>query len=240
MGGSSRGGRHLTSSASKRFLGRPDLKKRHLAILLSQLAPSPRPRLKWEGYTIDAESAAEMVYAAFLHGDIKGKRVIDLGCGSGILGIAASLLGAIQVLGIDIDKRAIETAMFNAEKASVNIDLVAGDIECIVGNFDTTLMNPPFGTWRRGADVRFLKKALEISNTIYSLHKQSDSVRLFLRKKVPEMGGKIDWLREMSLTIGRTYRFHRKRMYRVAVDLYRITCRDALNETGEETYKQQD
>jgi len=216
------------------------LKKRHLAILLSQLAPNPRPRLRWEGYNIDAESAAEMVYAAFLHGDIKGRRVVDLGCGSGILGIAASLLGATQVLGIDIDKRAIETAVFNAEKTGVNIDLVAGDIECIVGNFDTVLMNPPFGTWRRGADVRFLKKALEISNVIYSLHKQSDSVRLFLREKVPEMGGKIDWLREINLTVGRTYPFHRKRIYRVAADLYRIRRRDALNEAGEEIYKQQD
>ena len=203
------------------------MKKRHLAILLSQLAPSPRPRLKWEGYTIDAESAAEMVYAAFLHGDIKGKRVIDLGCGSGILGIAASLLGASQVFGIDIDREAVKTAASNAEKVGVNIELVVGDIECIVDSLDTTLMNPPFGTWRRGADVRFLKKALEISNVVYSLHKQSDPVRLFLKDKIPKMGGKIDWLKEMSLTIRRTYPFHRKREYLVAVDLYRIIHRDA-------------
>jgi len=203
------------------------LKKRHLAIMLSQLAPNPKPRLRWEGYTIDAESAAEMVYAAFLHGDIKGKRVIDLGCGSGILGIAASLLGASQVFGIDIDREAVKTAASNAEKVGVNIELVVGDIECIVDSLDTTLMNPPFGTWRRGADVRFLKKALEISNVVYSLHKQSDPVRLFLKDKIPKMGGKIDWLKEMSLTIRRTYPFHRKREYLVAVDLYRIIRRDA-------------
>jgi len=195
--------------------------------MLSQLAPNPKPRLRWEGYTIDAESAAEMVYAAFLHGDIKGKRVIDLGCGSGILGIAASLLGASQVFGIDIDREAVKTAASNAEKVGVNIELVVGDIECIVDSLDTTLMNPPFGTWRRGADVRFLKKALEISNVVYSLHKQSDPVRLFLKDKIPKMGGKIDWLKEMSLTIRRTYPFHRKREYLVAVDLYRIIRRDA-------------
>ena len=206
------------------------MKKRHLAILLSQLAPNPKPRLRWEGYTIDCESAAEMVYAAFLHGDIKGKRIVDLGCGSGILGIAAALLGASQVLGVDIDREAIRTAMLNAKKADVNIDLVAGDIECVDGDFDTALMNPPFGTWRRGVDVRFLKKALEISNVIYSLHKQSDSVRLFLKGKILKMGGKIDWLRGISLTIKRTYRFHRRRTYRVAVDLYRITRQDALHE----------
>jgi len=208
--------------------------------LLAQLAPNPRPKLRCEGYNIDAESAAEMVYAAFLHGDIKGKRVVDLGCGSGILGIAASLLGATQVLGVDIDKRAVETAIFNAEEAGVNIDMVVGDIECVVGNFDTALMNPPFGSWRRGADVKFLKKALEISSVVYSLHKQSDSVRLFLKEKISEMGGEIDWLRDVSLTIKRTYRFHRKRRYRVAADLYRIIKRDASCRNAGETSHQQD
>ena len=199
------------------------MKKKHLAILLSQLAPNPRPKLRWESYTIAAESAAEIVYTAFLHGDIKGKKVIDLGCGSGMLGIAASLLGASQVLGIDIDESAVKTMMFNAEKIGVDIDPVIGDIECIVNGFDTALMNPPFGTWRRGADIKFLKKALEISNVIYSLHKQTDSVRMFLKDKISEMAGKIDWLREMRLTLRKTYRFHKKSKYHVAVDLYRIT-----------------
>jgi len=207
------------------------MKKKHLAILLSQLAPNPKPRLRWESYAIDAENAAEMVYTAFLHGDIKGKRVIDLGCGSGVLGIAASLLGASQVLGIDIDEEAIRTAVLNAEKMGVNIDLIVGDIECIVGSFDTALMNPPFGTWRRGADVKFLKKALEASHIVYSLHKQSDSVRLFLGNKIRKMGGKIDWLREMSLTIGWTYPFHKKKKYRINVDLYRIIRQDASYNT---------
>lgn len=202
------------------------MKKRHLAILLSQLAPNPKPKLRWEGYNIDAESAAEMAYTAFMHGDIKGKRVVDLGCGSGILGIAAALLGAHQVLGIDLDERAIRTAVINAEKVGVNIDLIIGDIECVVGSFDTVLMNPPFGTWRRGADIKFLRKALEISSVIYSLHKHSTSVRLFLEDKMPKMGGKIDWRRKMILTLGRTYDFHRKKKYQVAADLYRITHSD--------------
>ncbi len=234
MGRSSGGGDYLNPLSKYRSRYQVDLdlmKKRHLAILLSQLAPSPKPRLRWEGYTIDAESAAEMTYAAFMHGDIKGKRVIDLGCGSGILGIAAALLGARQVLGVDIDKRAIATARLNAEKVGVNIDLVVGDIECVVDNFDTTLMNPPFGAWRRGADVKFLKKALEISDVIYSLHKRSSSVRLFLEDKILKMGGKIDWLREMSITIGRTYSFHKKKKYSVAADLYRILHRGSPHST---------
>ena len=201
------------------------MKRKHLAILLSKLEPNPKPKLRWESYNIDAESAAEMVYTAFLHGDIEGKRIADLGCGSGILGIAAMLLGASQAVGVEIDKTALKTAVINAKRMGVKIDLILGDIECIVGRFDTVLMNPPFGTWRRGFDVKFLRKAIEISDVVYSLHKRSEPVRLFLKREISRLGGKIDWLKEMTITIGRVYPFHRKMRYQVEADLYRILTR---------------
>ena len=201
------------------------MKRKHLAILLSKLEPNPEPKLRWESYNIDAESAAEMVYTAFLHGDIEGKRIADLGCGSGILGIAAMLLGASQAVGVEIDKTALKTAVINAKRMGVKIDLILGDIECIVGRFDTVLMNPPFGTWRRGFDVKFLRKAIEISDVVYSLHKRSEPVRLFLKREISRLGGKIDWLKEMTITIGRIYPFHRKMRYQVEADLYRILTR---------------
>jgi len=209
------------------------MKRKHLAILLSRLEPNPEPKLKWESYNIDAESAAEMVYTAFLHGDIKGKRIADLGCGSGILGIAAMLLGASQAVGVEIDKKALKTAVINAKKTGVRIDLILGDIECIVGRFDTVLMNPPFGTWRRGFDVKFLRKAIEISDVVYSLHKRSKSVRLFLKREISRMGGKVDWLKEMTITIGRIYPFHKKMRYQVEADLYRILTKK-MEELGQD------
>ena len=199
------------------------LKKKYLEIILSQLAPNPEPKLRWEGYALDAESAAKMAYiAAQANDDIRDKKIIDLGCGSGILAIAASLLGATWVVGVDIDKDAIKTAKKNAAEADASLDLVIGDIEGIVGHFDTALMNPPFGSWRRGADVQFLKKALEVSDAVYSLHKRSDTVRNFLREKIPRLGGKVDHVYEMDIVIPRTYSFHQKKRYTVEVDLYRI------------------
>ena len=45
-----------------------------------------------------------------------GCSVLDYGCGSGILAIAATKLGAGEVLGIDIDERAVEAARDNAER----------------------------------------------------------------------------------------------------------------------------
>ena len=199
------------------------MRKKQLEIALSQLAPSPSPRLKWEGYTLDAESAAQMAHVAgWANDDVRGKKVVDLGCGSGILSIAASLLGAGRVVGVDIDKEAVHVARVNAAKAGAGIDLVIGDIECVVGQFDTTLMNPPFGSWKRGADIRFLMKALSVSSVIYSLHKRSSSVRDFLRQKIPQIGGRIEQVYEMEIEIRRTYGFHKRRRYPVEVDLYRI------------------
>lgn len=199
------------------------MRKKKLEIILSQLAPSPKPKLRWEGYTLDAESATWILHVSgWMNNDIRGKKVVDLGCGSGILAIAASLTGAEWVVGVDIDRDAVKVARVNMEKVDAQVDLVVGDIDCVTGRFATTLMNPPFGSWRRGADVYFLKKALEISDVVYSLHKRSDSVREFLRRKISLLGGRIDHVYEMEITLSRTYGFHRRRRYPVKADLYRV------------------
>lgn len=51
--------------------------------------------------------------------DLEGKTVIDYGCGSGILAIAALKLGAARVVGVDIDPQAIEASKANAERNGV-------------------------------------------------------------------------------------------------------------------------
>jgi ribosomal protein L11 methyltransferase len=53
---------------------------------------------------------------------VKDKIVIDYGCGSGILAIAAALLGAKEVIGVDIDPQALEATQANAERNGVQID----------------------------------------------------------------------------------------------------------------------
>ncbi|MCX8641948.1 MULTISPECIES: 50S ribosomal protein L11 methyltransferase [unclassified Gilliamella] len=63
--------------------------------------------------------------------DLNNKIVIDYGCGSGILAIAALKLGAKQVIGIDIDPQAIEASRDNAERNNVSNNLqlyLANDI----------------------------------------------------------------------------------------------------------------
>lgn len=54
----------------------------------------------------------------------KGHTLLDYGCGSGILAIAAKKLGAASVLGVDIDKQAIHSSIDNAKKNSVDIEFI--------------------------------------------------------------------------------------------------------------------
>lgn len=53
---------------------------------------------------------------------IKNQTVIDYGCGSGILAIAAFKLGAREVTGVDIDPQALDASRQNAERNSINAD----------------------------------------------------------------------------------------------------------------------
>jgi len=54
--------------------------------------------------------------------EVKDKIVIDYGCGSGILAIAAALLGAKKVVGVDIDPQALQATQANAERNDVQIE----------------------------------------------------------------------------------------------------------------------
>jgi ribosomal protein L11 methyltransferase len=56
--------------------------------------------------------------------NLKGKSLLDYGCGSGILAIAASKLGACPVSGVDIDSQAIVSSTYNAEQNQISVNFV--------------------------------------------------------------------------------------------------------------------
>ena len=66
--------------------------------------------------------------------------VLDYGCGSGILAIAAGRLGAGQVAGVDIDPQAVEAARANAENNGVRA-LFADSAEPVAGEYDLVVAN---------------------------------------------------------------------------------------------------
>jgi putative methylase len=220
------------------------IRKLELEIFLSQMESQPSPKASLEQYTISETIAATILYlAAYTNGDIIGKTVLDLGCGTGRLALAASYLGAQRVLGIDIDKTAIKTASENSEKAGfkTNVQWVLGDINAVTGSFDTVLQNPPFGVQKRAADRKFLEKAVEVGNVVYSLHNHpctdkqlvqrlkanpggllQVSPSPFIAKFVESHNGVVKAVYAMLMTIPHMFDFHTKMKHDFVVDLYLI------------------
>jgi ribosomal protein L11 methyltransferase len=79
--------------------------------------------------------------------DLTGKRVLDVGCGSGILSIAALKLGAASADGIDIDQQAITASRKNAADNDVSAQLrLSTDLADFNGEYDLVIANILAGT----------------------------------------------------------------------------------------------
>lgn len=77
----------------------------------------------------------------YIHG---GEKMLDVGCGSGILAIAGLLLGAKEALGVDIDEMAVKTAKENAEINGVGdrFKVVCGNLtDKVSGKYDVIAAN---------------------------------------------------------------------------------------------------
>ncbi len=224
--------------AQKRLIRKLDLER-----FLSKVVPQPSPKVELEQYTISEHIAANMLYiAAYSNGDILDKKVLDLGCGTGRFALGAAFLGAGEVVGIDIDRSAVETASKNSKASNLKskVQWVLGDISSITGKFDTVLQNPPFGVQRREADRPFLVKALEVGSSVYSLHSHPEvddrlikrlkssegflslQAAPFLERLVEKNNGYVESVYAMLMTIPRLFDFHKKIKHDFVVDLYVI------------------
>lgn len=70
---------------------------------------------------------------------VSGQRVLDYGCGSGILAIGAAKYGAQHLDAVDIDEAAVQSTQINAEANHVQLN--AGFPELAKGTYDTVLAN---------------------------------------------------------------------------------------------------
>jgi len=184
------------------------MKKRDLEICLQKLAPMNEPEASLEQYATPANIATDILFTAFVNGDISGKTVVDLGCGNGIFALGAWLLGADKVQAVDVSAKALSVAKLNAISLGAEIDFQNIDVKDHQGKFDTAIMNPPFGSQKKGADRPFLNAAMRSADTVYSLH-MAETLP-FLDKYASSQGRQLSFHKEYKYDIPHLFTFHRK------------------------------
>lgn len=207
------------------------MNKKQLAIVLSKLKENETPKAELEQYTIPGDLAAQVINIAYLSDDIKEKRILDLGCGSGRLAIGSILMGAKEAIGVDVDSKVLEIARENIKETELltglkikdKIKFINSDVLDIKMKVDTVIQNPPFGIQKTHADRDFFKKALECANNIYSLHRSYEKSRDFLRKFVSKNGGKVERIIKFKFRIPYMFKFHEKPHVEYDVDLLIIS-----------------
>ena len=86
------------------------------------------------------------VFAAFLKTqELKGRTVLEVGCGSGLLAIQAARQGA-EVVALDLNPAAVENTRINAVNHQLTIQVLASDVfeQLPVRSFDRIFTNPPY------------------------------------------------------------------------------------------------
>ena len=176
----------------------------------------PKPEL--EQYATPVDIVLEIVKHAKSLGHLSAN-VADLGCGTGRLAIGAAIAGA-SVTGFEIDEDALKIARDYSKKENLDIKWRNLAIENIEENFETILMNPPFGSQRPGADRSFLKKSLEIAANIWTIHLAE--TRDFVEDFVKQNSGEIISAYEFDFKIKRSMDFHTKDIKKEKAILYHI------------------
>ncbi|GAA5892548.1 hypothetical protein JCM6882_005644 [Rhodosporidiobolus microsporus] len=218
------------------------MKLKELEAELQPLRGFETPKRELEQYVTSAHLASRMIYtAASSFDDLDEKDVLDLGCGCAILSIASVMMGADSVVSVDVDPDALAIAKENvasvemeehisfihAEIAPVGTQPASEDIPVfnpatmLDHKVDTVVMNPPFGSWKKGIDMVFLEIACQVAETaVYSLNKTS--TRDFIERKAKSFGFQGTVIAQMRYDLPKTMAFHKQKSVDIEVDMWRF------------------
>lgn len=198
--------------------------KKALAVALSRLKVFENPKVSSEQYSTDSEIAAEVLWNAYYNRDIEGKVIVDLGCGTGVLGLGALLLGASEVFLVDQDEASVALAKenlakikseFKGENGLGKVHFLCQDVENFDQQIDTVIENPPFGTKIKHADKIFLEKAFTIANVVYSFHKLTS--KDFIASICKDHGYAIANVFSFAFPLKKSQPFHEKKIKKIDV-----------------------
>lgn len=189
--------------------------KNELRRILSQVSDFDDPKIKLEQYITPPALAADLIYTAYMQGDIEERKVLDLGTGTGILAIGASKLQA-NVVAIEKDSDALEVARENVDETGADVDFIEGDIEKVSESFDTVVMNPPFSV-HSDVGLKFWEKAFEVGDAVYGISPRGarDSIKSLVRSS----NHKLEGVQEYDIVLPASYGFHTEEGRETPVDL---------------------
>jgi len=203
--------------------------KKELELELERVPHYKRPSKRLEQYVTPSDIAADLLWEAFMRGSIRGKTVVDLGCGTGKLAYGSILLGASSAICIDLDVEALKAArdfikrIIERKDLGGLVEFVATDIRVsnpLRGSKEcTVIMNPPFGVWSRGADIEFLEEALQICHRVYSIHKRSEGFFKKLNGLGRDLKVKYKVLKVANMKLGMSMPEHYKKVHSFPVIL---------------------
>jgi putative methylase len=199
-------------------------KKRQLEMALQSLETFKNPKVDLEQYQTPAKIVADLLWNAHALGDIEGMKVADLACGTGIFSIGSALLGASEVVGVDVDPEAVEIA--RREAAQRGLDEVVRfeilDVSDFNGEADTVIQNPPFGAQKanKEADRQFIVKSMGVAPVVYSFHILETEE--FVTNYFEKLGGEVTNIFRYSFPLPKIYDFHQKEEVEVDVVVFRV------------------
>ncbi|MCK4758083.1 MAG: methyltransferase [Thermoplasmata archaeon] len=196
------------------------MKRRELEMTLQSLSQLDEPSASLEQYPTPSTMASDILFIAKSLGDVDDKAVMDLGCGNGIFAIGAGLMGAGEVVGVDIDEKAVDIARKNAAGLDLEIEFRIMDIRNFEEKGDVVFQNPPFGSQKKRADRPFLEKAMELADVVYTIH--MSETRDFIEKITGASGFRIDIEKKYKFEIRHTFKFHKRERAFFDVTLFRL------------------
>ena len=230
------------------------MRRKELEQRLDAVEDFEKPKVKYEQYPTPSHIASQIIFTIeSSFSDFNGKNVMDLGCGCGMLGIGANLMGATYVLGVDIDQDAIDIAKQNVkdvvddedeeeeeesnekgEESSTNnkIEFVLADVCELYKNeedgrwkdkFQIVIMNPPFGT-KKNKGIDMIFLEMAVKIATETVYSlHKTSTRDFIQKKCKQLGVEGRVIAELRYDIPAMYNFHKKSSVDINVDFWRFT-----------------
>ena len=203
------------------------MSKRALEGKLAVVAGFTDPTAALEQYPTPPDIAAHVVHLADLRGDVAGRTVVDLGAGTGMFALGAALRGAARVVGVELDRDALDVARANERRvgARTPVHWIHGDATraplCLDGPV-TVLMNPPFGaqSGNEHADRRFLESVATFADVSYSLHNAGSEE--FVESFVADAGGEVTDAFRATFALDHQFDHHTAERRELDAEVYRI------------------